>query len=44
MPHVHKITPFLGFEDQAEEAAQFYSGIFKTRRDCMRRVGDCIRP
>ena len=27
-----KITPFLWFDDQAEEAAQFYTGIFKDSR------------
>lgn len=26
---MHKITPFLWFDDQAEEAAKFYTSIFK---------------
>src|SRR5262245_51177747 len=29
MPIVHKITPCLWFDDQAEEAAAFYTSIFK---------------
>ena len=32
MTSVHKITPFLSFEDQAEEAANFYVGIFRDSR------------
>jgi len=28
MPHVHKISPSLWFDTQAEEAAEFYTGIF----------------
>ena len=27
-----KITPFIWFDDQAEEAANFYVGVFPTRR------------
>ena len=33
-----KITPFLWFDDQAEEAANFYTSIFKNSK-----VGDIIR-
>ena len=29
MPRIHAITPCLWFDDQAEEAATFYTGIFK---------------
>ncbi|HTF88832.1 MAG TPA: VOC family protein [Planctomycetota bacterium] len=29
MPQVKSITPCLWFEDQAEQAAQYYTGIFK---------------
>jgi predicted 3-demethylubiquinone-9 3-methyltransferase (glyoxalase superfamily) len=33
MPHtLQKITPFLWFNDQAEEAAKFYVSIFKNSR------------
>ena len=32
MALAHKITPFLWFENQAEEAARFYTGIFKNSR------------
>ena len=32
MPSVHKITPCLWFDDQAEEAARFYTGIFRGSR------------
>lgn len=32
MPSIQKITPCLWFDDQAEEAAQFYTGIFKNAR------------
>jgi len=32
MAQVHKITPFLWFDSQAEEAAGFYTGIFKNSR------------
>ena len=28
MPNVQKITPCLWFDDQAEEAAKFYTAIF----------------
>jgi predicted 3-demethylubiquinone-9 3-methyltransferase (glyoxalase superfamily) len=27
--HTQKITPFLWFDDQAEEAANFYVSVFK---------------
>lgn len=29
MPKLQKITPFMWFDSQAEEAAKFYTGIFK---------------
>ena len=29
MPNIQKITPFLWFDRQAEEAANFYTSIFK---------------
>lgn len=29
---MHQITPFLWFENQAEEAATFYVSIFKNSR------------
>lgn len=32
MAALHKITPFLWFDDQAEEAARFYTSVFKTAR------------
>ena len=32
MAKVHDIVPCLWFENQAEEAAKYYSGIFKTGR------------
>ena len=32
MPVVQKITPCLWFDDQAEEAVKFYTGIFKNSR------------
>ena len=32
MPIVQRIRPFLWFDDQAEEAARFYTGIFKRSR------------
>ena len=28
MPHIHRITPCLWFDDQGEEAAKFYVSIF----------------
>jgi predicted 3-demethylubiquinone-9 3-methyltransferase (glyoxalase superfamily) len=31
MSSTQKITPCLWFDDQAEEAARFYAGIFKTK-------------
>src|SRR3954453_11520285 len=38
---MQKITPFLWFNDQAEEAARFYTAIFKNSRviETMRRGG-----
>ncbi|HZR04292.1 MAG TPA: VOC family protein [Candidatus Udaeobacter sp.] len=33
-----KITPFLWFDDQAEEAAKFYTGVFKNSK-----VGKILR-
>src|SRR5438046_9419903 len=35
---MQKITPFLWFDDQAEEAANFYTSIFKNSR-----VGNILR-
>ena len=32
MPNIHRITPCLWFDDQAEAAAQFYTGIFRNSR------------
>ena len=32
MPDVHKITPFLWFDNQAEEAASFYVSLFPDSR------------
>jgi predicted 3-demethylubiquinone-9 3-methyltransferase (glyoxalase superfamily) len=32
MPSTQRITPCLWFDDQAEEAAKFYTGIFKNSR------------
>ena len=32
MPHIQKITPCLWFDDQAEEAAKFYTSIFKNSK------------
>jgi predicted 3-demethylubiquinone-9 3-methyltransferase (glyoxalase superfamily) len=32
MQRIQKITPCLWFDDQAEEAAKFYTGIFKNSR------------
>jgi len=32
MAHVQRITPCLWFDEQAEEAARFYVGIFKNSR------------
>jgi predicted 3-demethylubiquinone-9 3-methyltransferase (glyoxalase superfamily) len=32
MKHMQKITPFLWFENQAEEAAKFYGSIFKNSK------------
>lgn len=32
MKHIRKITPCLWFDDQAEEAAKFYTSIFKNSR------------
>ena len=28
MPHIHTISPCLWFDDQAEQAARYYTGIF----------------
>jgi predicted 3-demethylubiquinone-9 3-methyltransferase (glyoxalase superfamily) len=38
MPHVQKITPFLWFDNQAEEAARFYVGVFRNSK-----LGDITR-
>ncbi len=32
MPHIHRITPCLWFDEQAEAAAQFYTGVFANSR------------
>src|SRR5688572_27860125 len=32
MPIIQKITPCLWFEDQAEEAARFYTSIFRNSK------------
>lgn len=32
MPHIERITPCLWFDDQAEEAAKFYTAIFDNAR------------
>jgi predicted 3-demethylubiquinone-9 3-methyltransferase (glyoxalase superfamily) len=32
MPAIQKITPCLWFDDQAEEAAKFYTGIFENSK------------
>ncbi len=32
MPVIQKITPCLWFDDQAEQAAKFYTGIFKNSK------------
>ena len=32
MAQIQKITPFLWFDSQAEDAAKFYTGIFKNSR------------
>ena len=32
MPTVQKISPFLWFDSEAEQAARFYTGIFKNSR------------
>jgi predicted 3-demethylubiquinone-9 3-methyltransferase (glyoxalase superfamily) len=33
---INKITPFLWFDDQAEEAAKFYTAIFPNHKGEMR--------
>ena len=33
MPGMQKITPCLWFDDQAEEAAEFYTAIFQQFKD-----------
>jgi predicted 3-demethylubiquinone-9 3-methyltransferase (glyoxalase superfamily) len=38
MTTVHKITPFLWFDNQAEEAARFYVSIFRNTK-----IGDAAR-
>jgi predicted 3-demethylubiquinone-9 3-methyltransferase (glyoxalase superfamily) len=44
MPSLQKITPCLWFDDQAEEAAAFYTGIFKNSRIVnMTRYGEAGR-
>ena len=38
MPHVQRIAPCLWFDDQAEEAAKFYTAIFKNSK-----IGNIVR-
>ena len=39
--HMHKITPFLWFDGQAEDAARFYTSIFKNSKiTSISRCGD----
>ncbi|RJG03440.1 VOC family protein [Noviherbaspirillum sedimenti] len=38
---MQKITPFLGFDHQTEEAANFYAAIFRNARiDSIARYGE----
>lgn len=38
---MHKITPFLWFDDQAEEAVNFYTSVFQNSKiGTVRRYGD----
>jgi predicted 3-demethylubiquinone-9 3-methyltransferase (glyoxalase superfamily) len=40
---MHKITPFLWFDDQAEEAVNFYTSVFKNSKiGDVRRYGDDV--
>jgi predicted 3-demethylubiquinone-9 3-methyltransferase (glyoxalase superfamily) len=40
---MHKITPFLWFDDQAEEAVNFYISVFKNSKiGDVRRYGDDV--
>ncbi|HEX2981014.1 MAG TPA: VOC family protein [Anaerolineaceae bacterium] len=40
---MHKITPFLWFDDQAEEAAHFYTSIFKNSKiNTLNRFNDAV--
>ena len=40
-PHAHRITPFLWFDDQAEEAATLYTSLFADSRiTSVARYGD----
>ena len=32
MPRIHRLTPCLWFDSQAEEAARYYTGIFKNSK------------
>jgi predicted 3-demethylubiquinone-9 3-methyltransferase (glyoxalase superfamily) len=44
MPHLHSITPCLWFDYQAEEAARFYTGVFKNSKIAnMTRYGEAGR-
>jgi predicted 3-demethylubiquinone-9 3-methyltransferase (glyoxalase superfamily) len=41
MPGMHTITPCLWFDDQAEEAAKFYTAIFRNSKIvCISRYGE----
>ena len=45
MAQLQRITPFLWFESQAEEAARFYTSVFKDSRIIkQRRYGDAGQP
>ena len=39
---IPNITPFLWFDDQAEEAARFYVSIFKNRNSKIQSVSDMM--
>src|SRR5262249_9835728 len=44
MPSINRITPCLWFDDQAEAAAQFYTGIFRhSRITSVARYGEAGR-
>lgn len=44
MPSIHKITPCLWFDEQAEDAARFYTAIFKNSKiSSISRYGEAGR-